>query len=758
MMVARTARALAVTGVVQGVGFRPFVHGLAVRYGLSGWVRNRVGAVEIHAEGDPDALESFATALAAEAPPLARVQDVAVAEAAHAGHDRFEVLASADEGAAAPALPPDVALCSACREDLEAPGNRRYRYPFITCTDCGPRYTVVAALPYDRERTTMAAFPPCAACAAEYAVPGNRRFRSESNSCPACGPRAWLEPADEGDDVLAAAARSLLAGQVVGIRGMGGFHLAVDATNNDAVRRLRERKQREHKPLAVMCGTVAQAARLAWLDDGSRALLESAERPIVLLPARADAPLAETVAPGIGQVGVMLPSTPLHLLLLEQVGRPLVMTSGNLSDEPLAADNDEARVRLSGVADRFLMHDREIVARCDDSVLRPAPSGPVFIRRARGFAPLPLALPVPSPAPILAVGGQLKHTFALAEGATAWVSPHQGDLDQLRTLEHVQETLAHYQRLLRVAPSVAAHDLHPGYLSTRLAADSGLRLIPVQHHHAHIAAVMAEHGVTVPVVGVALDGTGAGHDGCVWGAEILVGDLRGMVRAGQLRYAPLPGGDRAVRSPWRSLLGWLSLEDATGEADEALARIPEQERALCLRQLTRRLNSPLASSMGRLFDAAASALGVRQVSHYEGQAAMELEALAGTHAGAKLPALTARLEGDPARCVIDPVPLLRALLDGTRAGVDRRLLAAGFHEAVAEAFANVALRVARDAGLSVVALGGGSFQNIRLLTQVTRHLQDAGLRVLRAHRLPPNDGGLAFGQAAVAAARLAEEG
>ena len=810
----RAARALAVTGVVQGVGFRPFVHRLALRLGLAGWVRNTAGAVEIHVEGDAAALDVFEVALVAEAPPLSRVERVTAGAAPLEGYERFSVLASADAHAARPAIPPDVALCAACARELREPGNRRFGYPFITCTDCGPRYTVVEALPYDRARTAMRAFAPCTTCAAEYAEAGDRRFHSETNSCAECGPRVWLEGAAGREDtpdspgtasaphpcslrgaseasdeaipvhrhgaplephgIAAAAARprneqgadaappssneaissaatALLAGAIVAIRGMGGFHLAVDATSDPAVRRLRARKQREAKPFAVMVASLADAERLVALDRASAELLASRERPIVLLPARPENGIAASVAPALGTRGVMLASTPLHLLLLDAVQRPLVMTSGNLTDEPIAAANDEARTRLGAIADHFLLHDREIVARCDDSVLRPAASGPVFLRRARGYAPLPLDLPVPAPVPLLAVGAQLKHTFALAEGDAAWLSPHQGDLDHLETLEHVEATLRHYRALFRVTPEVVVHDLHPGYLSTRFALESGLRPIGVQHHHAHVAAVLAEHGETSRVVGLAFDGTGYGEDGKVWGAEALVADLVSAERVGQLRYAPLPGGDKAVRAPWRSLAGFLSLErGAMKHAERAFAGVASNERTLCEQQIARGLNAPLASSMGRLFDAAACALGLRTESLFEGQAAMELEALAGTAPGADLPFPV--VDG-----IMDPVPLLVAIADARAKGADPAALAAGFHDAVARTAAALAVAAADSAGLTTVALGGGSFQNVRLLEGVIGLLEGRGLRVLRPRRLSPNDGAISFGQAAVAAARLSRE-
>ena len=745
----RAARAIAVGGVVQGVGFRPFVHRLALRLGLAGWVRNTAGEVLIHVEGEPGALDMFEVALVAEAPPLARVDRVLPHEVPVEGLARFSVLASADADATRPAIPADVALCAACAAELRDPADRRFAYPFITCTDCGPRYSVVESLPYDRARTAMRAFTPCAACAHEYETPGDRRFHSETNGCPSCGPQLWAHGVPGNG--LELAARALLAGEVVAVRGMGGFHLAADATNDAAVRRLRERKQREAKPLAVMVSSLDEARRLVRFDDDSAALLASRERPIVLLPVADGEAVAPSVAPGMGTLGVMLASTPLHLLLLDAVRRPLVMTSGNLADEPIAAGNDEALARLDGIADLFLLHDREIVARCDDSVLRPSASGPVFIRRARGYAPLPLDLPLATPYPLLAVGAQLKHTFALAQGDVAWLSPHQGDLDQLETLEHVQATLAHYRLLFRVEPATVVHDLHPGYLSTRLAQETRLPRVAVQHHHAHVAAVLAEHGETGRAVGIAFDGTGYGEDGHVWGAEILVADLAAAERVGRLRYAPLPGGDKAVRTPWRSLAGFLSLEPgAEALAAPAFEHVSAQERGLCAQQILRGLNAPLASSMGRLFDAAACVLGLRSEVRFEGQAAMELEALAGARPGPELPF--------PVRDgIMDPVPLLLALAERRRRGDEPAALAAGFHDAIVRTATELAADAAENAGVRLVALGGGTFQNVRLLEGMITALERRGFRVLRPRRLSPNDGAVSYGQLAVAAARLSRE-
>jgi hydrogenase maturation protein HypF len=758
----RAAARLSIRGVVQGVGFRPFVHRLALRHELAGWVRNASGDVQIQVEGDPAAIATFVRDLRAEAPPLARIDDLQAGRCDPTGLSRFTILESRAEAGRRQPISPDVAVCTACEAELFDRANRRYHYPFITCTDCGPRYTVIEAMPYDRERTSMRAFAQCPACLAEYRTPGDRRYHSETNSCPTCGPQVWLEvsspsPEGRGGQGVRTAAELLLAGRIVAIRGLGGFHLAVDATDETAVARLRARKHREAKPLAVMVRTLAEARVLGEVGPVEAELLVSRQRPIVLLRRHPGAPLAPAVAPGLDTVGVMLAYTPLHHLLCDLARRPLVMTSGNASDEPIATSNDEARRRLAGIADAFLLHDRDIVARYDDSVVRTAGDAPVFLRRARGYAPLPLTLPVASPRALVAVGAHLKNTFTLVHGRDAYVSQHIGDLENLETLEHWRAALDAYRRLFRLEPEVAVRDLHPGYLSTRLAGDFGLeRIVAVQHHHAHIAAVLAEHGVTERAVGVAFDGTGYGADGHVWGAEFLIADLAGYRRAGQVRYARLPGGDLAAREPWRAALGYLALEPV---AERAFARVgstvPSGTRAVAMQQIAQRLNAPLASSLGRLFDAAAAVLGVRQVSAYEGQAAMELEALAGRRGAQPLPFPAA--EDRDGLWVLDPVPLLIALGERRAAGVALPELAARFHESVAAATDGLAARLAAQAGLGTVALGGGCFQNVRLLTSVRARLEARGLRVLVPRVLSPNDGAVSYGQAAVAAALLRQE-
>jgi len=777
------ARRVHVTGLVQGVGFRPFVHRLAVRNDLAGWVRNESGEVYLEVEGQAHAVEAFVQALRTEAPVLARIETLESEVVPPRGATDFRVLESlATEGR----LPvsPDVATCAACRAELFDPEDRRFRYPFITCTDCGPRYTVIETMPYDRVRTAMRAFPQCPTCRDEYTDPANRRFHSETNSCADCGPGVWLTGPDgtrigSGTEAIEAAAGMLARGEVVAIRGLGGYHLACDATSEFSVLRLRARKARDQKPLAVMVRDLADAAFLCHVGQVEGEVLTGAERPIVLLRARDDSGLAPSVSPGLDTVGVMLAYTPLHLLLLERAGRPLVMTSGNLSELPICTANAEASRKLADVADGFLMHDRDIVARYDDSVVRVMSGAPVFIRRARGYAPLPVSVPVGSPRPLLAVGPHLKNTFSLVTHDVAFVSQHVGDLENVETLDHYREALLRFQALFNIEPEVVARDLHPGYLSTRIADEMGLsRVIGVQHHHAHIAAVTGEHGVLEPVVGIAYDGTGYGDDGHTWGAELLLADLRGYRRLARLRYAPMPGGDLAARTPWRVAAGYASLEpDLEGAFESAFDEVPTEERRIVGVQIEKGVNAPLASSMGRLFDAAAAVLGVRRGSAYEGQAAMELEALARRYVAgssgddrdpaevmasapvrAHLPRIALPVNGLPGEtAVMDPVPLLAELGARAAAGEDVGLLAAAFHASVGEGTVDLAAAACGEHGILRVALGGGVFQNSLLQAIVREGLVSRGLEVLLPERLGPNDGAISYGQAVVAAAQLADE-
>ena len=751
------ALAIRVRGVVQGVGFRPFVHRLAITHDLSGWVRNEAEGVYLLVQGRRAALDAFVRAIERQAPPITKIDLIETDEVELEDTSAFRILDSHDRSDRRQPVAPDVALCARCETELLDPSDRRFHYPFITCTDCGPRFSVIDAMPYDRERTSMRTFAQCAECDTEYRTPADRRYHSESNSCRACGPRLWFERSAGNDGALDGtagleiAAGLLVQGGILAIRGLGGFHLAVDATNDQAVTRLRTRKGREAKPLAVMVRTVSDAEQLGIVGPEEKRLLTSAERPIVLLDARPGSPVAPSVAPRVGTVGVVTAYTPLHHLLLARVDRPLVMTSGNLSEEPIATGIDEARTKLHHVADAFLLHDREITARCDDSVVRLVDGDPILLRRARGYAPLPLRLPIPTPQPLVAVGPHLKNTFTLAIGDYAYVSQHIGDLENLATLDHFRATLDAYARLFRIEPTACARDTHPGYLSSRIAEDMGLEpMVTVQHHHAHVAAVAAEYGVTDPVIGVAYDGTGYGDDGAVWGAEILVADLTSYERVGQLRYAPLPGGDLAARQPWRSAMGYLPCDRA------GFPEVDETEYRTVRQQLERKVNAPLASSMGRLFDAAAAILGVSSVSRYEGEAAMMLENIAGARAAS--PLLFPIVDGDADRWMLDPVPLLVALRDRRSAGDDVATLAARFHESVAQATAALVARVGEKTGLGTVALCGGVFQNRRLLSSTRALLEEERFRVLIPRMLSPNDGAISYGQAAVAAARLAGTG
>lgn len=769
---ARKAARVTVAGVVQGVGFRPFVHRLANEFDVVGWVRNASGQVEIHVEGDADAVDAFAAAIPLRLPTLARIDTINAAIDIIEGAADFRILDSQDVATARLQVPADVVTCEACRAELFDPSNRRFHYPFATCTDCGPRYTVIEALPYDRERTSLRTFPLCAACQREYDSPQDRRFHAESTACPDCGPHLRFVVNDGqllsdviGDDaVLRAAADALKAGGIVAVRGLGGFHVAVDATNSAAVTRLRLRKRRDAKPLACMVRSIAEAEQYADITAAESQWLSSRERPIVLVTLRAlatgdaDRALAPAVAPGLDRVGLMLPSTPLHYLLLDLIDRPLVMTSGNLADEPLAADNAEARERLSHIADAMVLHDRDIVARVDDSVVRLAGERPILLRRARGYAPLPIGSPISSPVPLLAVGAHLKNTFTFLHGAHAYVSPHIGDLDSIAAVTHWRAVRDRYASLFRIQPEAVVADLHDGYLSTReaetIVREQGLGpLIRVQHHHAHIAAVAAEHGVTHRVLGVAFDGTGAGTDGNVWGMEFLTADLSGFERVAHLRPAPLPGGDRAVRMPWRTLAGYLSLNaDVFTPFAIHPPHVSDLEQRIVAQQIAHALNAPLASSAGRLFDAVASLLDLCHVARFEGDAAMQLEACANDYVGAVLP-FPWHMNRD-GMWTLDPVPLLVALLEGRARGDLKEQLAADFHESVAFASIDLAIRLAEEHGLETIVLAGGCFQNARLLTTMSRRATAMGFRVLTAQRLPTNDGGISYGQAVVGAAQL----
>ncbi len=812
-----------VQGIVQGVGFRPFVYTLATQHGLTGFVGNDSAGVFIEVEGAPAALVAFQQALMAQPPPLAHIERIVAEPRPVVGDPAFTILPSQTIAAAHTLISPDLAICAACLRELFDPQDRRYRYPFINCTHCGPRFTITRDLPYDRPLTTMAAFRMCPACQAEYDDPANRRFHAQPNACPVCGPQVELlrsplsfsfsssssffssfdstgestrrstrksmrmstgqtrlvvqdklqygKGEDETTDPISAAQQLLANGAIVAVKGIGGFHLACDATNEQAVQLLRQRKNRIDKPFALMAWDVATVRTFAEVSAAEQQLLESRQRPIVLLRKRQDVDLlAPSIAPGNQYVGVMLPYTPLHYLLLANPfiqeasanrGQDpysalpirhsiLVLTSGNYTDEPIVSANEAALRQLGALADAFLLHNRDIYVPCDDSVVRVLAGAELPIRRSRGYAPFPVKLPW-SVAPIVAVGGELKSTFCLTRDDHAFLSQHIGDMQNLETMQAFEHTLAHMQTIFRVTPTCLACDRHPGYLSTRWAEEhaQGRPLIRVQHHHAHIAAVLAEHGLDgqTPVIGFSFDGTGYGDDGAIWGGEVLVADYKGYHRAAHLKYTPLPGGDAAVKRPYRLALAQLW---AAGVAwDETLppvAACPPVERKVLAQQLTTGFQCVPTSSMGRLFDAVAALLGVRQTITYEGQAAIELEALAGD-AGE----LSYHFDlggDDPLLC--DPAPLIRAVVRDLQAGQPVSAIAAAFHQAVAALIVTLAGRIRQRTGLQQVALSGGVFQNVRLLELAMHQLQAQGFTVL-VHRLaPPNDGGLALGQAVIA--------
>jgi hydrogenase maturation protein HypF len=742
-----------VEGVVQGVGFRPYVHRLAGELGLAGFVRNDERGAVIEAEGEPAAIEALLARLPAEAPPLAHVQVAGTEVMPARGEGGFVIAESSAAGPPDAQVSPDTATCAACLRELFDPADRRYRYPFINCTDCGPRFTIVRGVPYDRPLTTMAGFTMCDLCAAEYHDPANRRFHAQPNACPTCGPqlRTGVRPLEsgglKGSDPLRVAAAVLQTGGIVAVKGIGGFHLACLAGDERAVAELRARKHREEKPFALMARDLRAADELVRLGPVEAALLRGRDRPIVLAPRRPGARVAAAVAPRSAELGVMLPYSPLHHLLLADVGEPLVMTSGNVSDEPIAYEDEDALERLAGIADAFLLHDRPIETRTDDSVLRLARGRPLPLRRSRGAVPSLLALPVPAARHVLACGAELKSTFCLARGRRAWVSHHIGDLKNAETLASFQTGVAHFERLFAVAPVIVAHDLHPDYLSTTYAlAREGVERVAVQHHHAHLAACLAEHGETGPAVGAIFDGAGLGSDGTVWGGEILVGDLRGFERAGYLWPVALPGGDQAAREPWRMACAWRA---AAGGDARPLKGVDETRWSAVARLAESGVASPPTTSVGRLFDAVAALTGLRLEVTYEGQAAMELEAACD---GAERGAYPLRSVAG----VLDARETILAVDRDVSRGVPVGTIATRFHHALADATAADCAQLAADRGLELVVLSGGAFQNRRLLERTAAGIEQAGLRVLVPERLPPNDGGIAFGQAAVAAARVGE--
>ncbi|MDA8428441.1 MAG: carbamoyltransferase HypF [Geobacteraceae bacterium] len=761
-----TRRHYNISGIVQGVGFRPFVYRLAHELDLSGWTRNTPAGVEIEVQGATERLAVFSQRLSSEAPPLAVITAITVQEMQGNEERGFTIRPSAD-GEPDIRIAPDSALCNDCLRELFDPDDRRYHYPFITCTNCGPRYSIITGTPYDRPRTTMAGFPLCPACQKEYHDPSDRRFHAQPLACATCGPRLRLldnagnahslqttapGTADENAAIIARAIGLLKTGAILAIKGIGGFHLAVDACNNDAVQRLRLRKKRDEKPFAIMAANLATARRITELTDIEERLLASTESPIVIVRKSADCPVSPLVAPDNGWLGLMLPYTPIHHLLL-RLGNftALVMTSANRSDDPIAFEEGDALRRLSGIADFFLSHDRPIHIRCDDSVIRVFQGRPLFYRRSRGYAPRAIQLPF-EVQPILGVGAEMKNAICLANGRQAFLSQYIGDLQNESTYDSFRHIITHLSGLLQISAEGVACDSHPDYLSSIHAVESGLQLTRVQHHHAHLAACMADNGLTGEVIGIIYDGTGYGTDGTIWGGEFLVGGYDGFLRAGHFKPVRMPGSDAAVREPWRIALAYLYL--AYGQGARTLdhpivSQLSAAEHDIFAGMLDKGLNSPLTSSCGRLFDAVAAILNVRQHVSYDGQAAIELEALA-----------EAAGSGEPFPCTIIPcaqgpiqidfTPLFPVLLSAQQSGVAPATLAYRFHATVARATIEAGEHIARASGRDRIVLSGGVFQNRLLTEMVYTGLTKSGLQVFTHRVTPPNDGCIALGQVAIA--------
>ena len=730
-----------IQGIVQGVGFRPFVYELAVANQLGGWVRNSSEGVFIEVEGPAARLELFEGDLRRRRPVLAQIDRIQVTDIAQQGTRDFVILESEQVTEEFVLVPPDIATCAECYNDFTDPANRRYRYPFTNCTNCGPRYTIIRDIPYDRPATTMVEFPMCDDCRAEYENPADRRFHAQPNACPVCGP-ALSAPIEQAQSWLR-------EGKVVAIKGLGGFHLASDATNGDAVRRLRERKRRSDKPFAIMAPDVAAVERWCEVSPADREALESPRRPIVILPRRPGTGISEAVAPGNKTIGVMLPYTPLHHLLFAGAGggfEALVMTSGNVSEEPIVSREEELP-RLASLYDEVLTHNRKIHTRVDDSVVRTFEGEVRVVRRSRGFAPQPVRLAFDM-APALGAGGELKNTFCLTKQSYAILSQHIGDLENLETLEFFHETLAHMKRFYRIEPEVVGYDLHPGYLSTRAALEMpGVRKVGVQHHHAHIASCMAENGLRDKVIGVSFDGTGYGTDGQIWGGEFLVCDFLGFERCLHLRYVPLAGGDAAVREPWRMALSYA--RDAWGQSlsEQLFGRIDPRRRAVVDAMVARRVNTVLTSSCGRLFDAVASLIGLRDETNYEGQAAIELEAV--TEDGVE-----SRYGFEISGSDVDLRPAIREIVSDVRKGMGAGKVAAAFHNTLVAVIVEACRRTRESHGLKKVCLSGGTFQNFYLLRRAVEGLRRAGFNVYLHSHVPANDGGIALGQAVIAASMV----
>lgn len=769
----RLRRRFDLRGQVQGVGFRPFVYGLASRLGLGGFVANNgLGAV-VEVEGPHDVVETFEQRLASRLPPLARLTHCARRDLPPQNEAHFAIRPSSDDRSARPEVAPDAATCRDCLRELLSEGDRRRRYPFINCTNCGPRFTIIQDIPYDRPFTTMAGFKLCPDCEHEYKDPTNRRFHAQPVACPVCGPKVWMEQNAEvrmqNDEAIAEICKMLAEGKIVAIKGLGGFHLACDATNAKAVTELRARKLRVDKPFALMMPDLETIEKHCFASDAEKELLTSPARPIVLLKKKPESTIAEEISPKQDWLGVMLPYTPLHYLLFHNsLFTALVMTSGNLSEEPIATNNDEARERLAALADAFLMHNRDIHIRCDDSVVRVLEIGtlgngklisnsqstdlPIYpLRRSRGYSPFPVKLPFQVPH-LLATGSELKNTFCITNGNYAFLSHHIGDMENYETLKSFEQGVEHFERLFRVKPEAIAYDMHPNYLATRYALEraeqENLRTIAVQHHHAHIAACMAEHGLTEPVIGVSFDGTGYGDDGAIWGGEFLAADCKTYKRMFHLEYFPLPGGDASIKKPARTALALLwSLGLEWDDALESVKEFCAEDQVTLRMQLEKKINTPMTSSMGRLFDAVSALAGVRQKVNYEGQAAIEFEAMADS-AEAGQYAFGVESGRVRVRSVVE------ALVKDVMAGIPTSKISARFHNGLAEAVRETVQKIGRETSLRSVVLSGGVWQNMTLLRKTISLLSKDGFEIYIHREVPTNDGGLSLGQAYIAASRL----
>ncbi|MCL4538676.1 MAG: carbamoyltransferase HypF [Bacteroidetes bacterium] len=783
-----TALRIIVKGIVQGVGFRPFIYQLAHKNNINGWVLNSSEGVIIEAEGSAEAVGAFVDGIKREAPPRSVIESIETEDIKPQDFKDFTIKKSVEKPDEFQLVSPDIAVCDECLEEMFDPTDRRFRYPFINCTNCGPRFTIIKDIPYDRPKTTMYKFTMCPDCQAEYDDPTNRRFHAQPNACPVCGPEVEYHIAQKNRsaeaqksgggkeqknggisvqktatkaDAVKATVRDLKDGKVVAIKGLGGFHLACDAANADAVHTLRVRKRRYGKPLAIMVKDAARAAELCEVNDKERELLESPRRPIVLLKKKEAAEtLAGELAPNNNYLGIMLPYTPLHYILLSDTGLDLVMTSGNLSEEPIAAENEEAFRRLGHIADSFLVNDRDIYSRYDDSVVRVIGGREVMVRRARSYAPYPVTLPFKVEREVLAVGGELKSTFCLLKDKYAFVSQHIGDMENAETFEHYENTVELYEKLFRVKPEIVAHDLHPDYFSTRYARSiPDVRLVGVQHHHAHIVSCMVENGVDKRVIGVSFDGTGYGTDGTVWGGEFLVSDLKDFERAGYLRTVRLPGGEVAIKKPYRTAFSYVySFFPAEYEnlAREFLKRLDSVEIDILIKQVETGLLSPMTSSAGRFFDAASSLMGIRDEIDYEGQAAIEMEMAADENTTASYafdlsttyPTHNSQLATHDV-VVVDTQSIIRGILEDVNSGVGTPVMAAKFHNTIVELIIAVCGRLKEQYHCSTVALAGGVFQNALLSTRTVSRLKEEGFKVLEHSQVPTNDGGISLGQAVV---------